>query len=542
MLGQGQLTGEDSMKLSFMLTLALLFAACGDNIRAVVDSGPIDAPAIADAPPPPDVDPNPIPRLESATCRFNVPDTLGLEGTDYECGELVVYEDRDALERAIRVHYIRVFSAAVSTNATIYLDGGPGGNGNGILTRIGYFGASFRDGLLSDGDFLVIAQRGTNLSQPSLMCPGGDCSGLSQVADLPSYNTGYNADDVNDLRATLGYDKLNLYGISYGSRLGLEVMRRHGNHLRSSVIGGLVPAQVVWPAQIPASFYSALTALDASCAAAGGCGDAFGDLEAKLIAGVSSLNAEPLLFYYEDEPIELDGLNYAYLLFDAFYSKSTFEWLPLVISDIAARRSDRVGDFLGHLLERWSVPSSISRGLYYSVVCGELFNPPDASAFDDANADVPVVIRDTFAYSYYGIDDTCASWPVGDPRPALSEPVTSDVRTLVASGALDPITPPSFGELAASTLSDRVAVVFANSGHGATLQTSCGQQTMLAFLADPSSTPDTACAEAITTDYILPSRVTGRAPDWQRIALELDQAPLPPHMRDRLESAGSALR
>ena len=288
------------MKELLVSTVALLVAvaaACGDNSGAP-DSGPVDASLVPDAEPPPaDADPNPIPRLEAASCRFTVPAGLGLvEGDDFECGELVVYEDRDALERAIRVHYIRFFSAIRSPNATIYLDGGPGGNGNGILGYIGYVGETLLEGLLSQGDFLVIAQRGTSLSLPSLVCPGGDCGGLSATADLSAYNTAYNADDVNDLRATLGYEKLNLYGISYGSRLGLEVMRRHGEHLRASVIGGLVPAQVVWPAEIPASFYSALTALDASCADAPGCGGAFGDLEAKFIAGVASLDAEPLLF------------------------------------------------------------------------------------------------------------------------------------------------------------------------------------------------------------------------------------------------------
>ena len=82
------------------------------------------------------------------------------------------------------------------------------------------------------GDFLVIGQRGTGLSEPFLNCASSDCSDFAAVADLPSYNTAENADDVDDLREMLGYATLDLYGISYGSRLGLEVIRRHGDRLR----------------------------------------------------------------------------------------------------------------------------------------------------------------------------------------------------------------------------------------------------------------------------------------------------------------------
>jgi len=507
-----------------LLALAVLAAgaACGDGNHG----GDPDARIFADAQRPdarsvPDADTGEIPRIEPAACRYAMPAELGLaEGSDYECGDLVVRENRDAEEGAIRVHYIRIFSTSGSSNATIYLDGGPGGNGAGILSYINYIGIAFLDGLLVDGDFLVIAQRGTSLSKPSLMCDQ-NCDELPQIADLPSYNTAFNADDVDDLRAMLGYSKLNVYGISYGSRLGLEVLRRHGDNVRAAVVGGLVPAQINWPAEVPASFYNALTALNASCADQLRCGAAFGDLVAKLMTGVASLDAEPLDFYYGDEPIELDSFTYAHLLFQTMYSKSTYPWLPLMISDVAERRTDRVGDFIGEMLHWFSGDRDLSIGLYYSVVCGELYNPPDLSAFDAANSEVPEAIRSLFSYSFYGLLDACETWPIGDSRPALSQPVTSEVRTLVANGTVDPITPPRFGEIAASTLSNSTVVIFANSGHGATLQTPCGQQTLLAFLADPDQPIDTSCAADITTDYVLPSTVTRRAVPHKQIALEL---------------------
>jgi len=525
-----------------ILVPLVMATACGgaDPVGDPDSGGTADA-SLPDARPAFDADDGEIPRVEPASCRFHVPDSLGLfEGADYECGDLVVHENRGAPSATLKVHYVRIFSSAASPNATIYLDGGPGGNGDTILGWAGYLGATFLDSLLVDGDFLVIAQRGTSLSEPSLMCEY-ECD-LEDIAHLPSYNTAYNADDVDDLRAALGYEKLNLYGISYGSRLGLEVMRRHGENLRSAVIGGLVPAQVVWPAEIPASFYSALTALDASCADHGSCATAFGDLVAKFMIGVDALDAAPISFYYQEDLIELDGVTYAYLLFQLMYAKRTFPWLPFMISDLAERRTDRVGDFIGEMLDQFGGQSDLSVGLYYAIVCGELFNPPDESAFETATADIPVAIRQTFANSWYGLLDYCATWPVGAPLTGLNEPVTSGVRTFLASGTVDPITPPSFGELAASTLTNRVVVVYENSGHGATLQTSCGQETLRAFLTDPSQTPDTSCAAAITTDYVLPGSVAAPSLPLPQIAFELGQAQIPPHMRRRLEAARRPLR
>lgn len=528
--------------LLFAVAVVLSMSACGDDGSSAADGAP-DATPIPDAAVP-DSSVRGVPRADVVACRFTVPAGLGkTEGTDYECGDLIVYENRDQPTATIKVHFIRFFSPSASNNATIYLDGGPGGNGNNILAYAAYLGSTFLDGLMVDGDFMVIAQRGTSLSEPALLCSDPGCSDMPG-AHLPSYNTAFNADDVDDLRATLGYDKLNLYGISYGSRLGLEVMRRHGEHIRASIIGGLVPAQLNWPANTPASFYSALSALKASCTADAGCSAAFGDLETKFLTAFNSLNDTELSWTYMGNPISMTGYDLAYILFRVLYSKSTYPWLPMTISDLAERRTDRVGDFLGDMLTNFGGSDDLSTGLYYSVVCNELFNPPDENAFDDANGSIPSIYVDIFGGNWYGMLDYCTnSYPLGPQRPTLSQAVTSDVRTFVANGAMDPITPPTFGDLAASTLSNAVVVLYANSGHGATLQSACGNSTFLSFLADPASTPDTSCAASVTTEYILPGAAAlfSLAPNRAAIRFELSHAPpLPPFMRERLKRFGKA--
>ena len=96
-----------------------------------------------------------------------------------------------------------------------------------------------------------------------------------------------------------------------------------------------------------------------------------------------------------------------------------------------------------------------------------------------------------------------------------------------------PITPPAFGEVAAMTLTNREVVVHANSGHGATLQSACGTQNLMAFLANPTATHDHSCAATIPTAYVLPSTFASAAPlDAKRLAADLAIAPkLPPRRR-----------
>jgi pimeloyl-ACP methyl ester carboxylesterase len=520
----------DPLALLAALAISNLVGACGDGGGGETPDAPGGPGPDATV----DAASGQVPRVEPAACRFDVDPSLGLvEGVGYACGDLVVEENRATPTRHIRLHYIRFTSAATTNNATIYLDGGPGGDGQGIIGYAAYLGPSFLDGLMVDGDFLVLGQRGTGRSIPYLDCQETDCSDFAGVADLPSYNTAYNADDVDDLRAALGLDLLDLYGISYGSRLGLEVLRRHGDHVRAAVIEGLVPSQVIWPAAIPASIYGAITALDASCADAGSCGITFGGLVAKFLAGVDALNANPVTIEVQGGDVPLDGYSYAYLMFQMMYTRSSYEWLPLVINDLAVRRTDRIENFLAAWLGLGGF-GGISTGLYYTVVCGELYNPPDPDAFDAANAGVPQAFLDIYGGSYFGLLDVCSTWPVGNLQTELALPVTSSVRTLVSSGRLDPITPPSFGDVAAATLSDSVVVIHENSGHGATLESACGTQNLFDFLADPTTPHDTSCAATITTDYILPTTLVGRAIPEARIRVELGMAPIPPFIRDRL--------
>jgi hypothetical protein len=204
-----------------------------------------------------------------------------------------------------------------------------------------------------------------------------------------------------------------------------------------------------------------------------------------------------------------------------------------LINDMAIRRTDRVNAVIANYFDA-DRTDRISTGLYYSVVCGELFNPGNESDFDTANAGVPAEIVDLFGGSYFSLAQRCSTWPRGDLQTVLRQPVTSSVRTLVSSGRLDPITPPSFGAIAAASLSDAVVVIHESSGHGATLQSACGTANLHAFLADPTTPHDTSCAATITTSYTIPGMFTGVPVSKAQLRAELALTPVPPDLRESI--------
>jgi pimeloyl-ACP methyl ester carboxylesterase len=93
---------------------------------------------------------------------------------------------------------------------------------------------------------------------------------LDPVADLTQYTTSIAADDLDEVRAWLGYDKINLEGGSYGTRAAQVYLRRHGEHVRSALLVGVAGMDQYLPMfHLAAKFFERGTAegLDTSCVA-----------------------------------------------------------------------------------------------------------------------------------------------------------------------------------------------------------------------------------------------------------------------------------
>jgi pimeloyl-ACP methyl ester carboxylesterase len=173
--------------------------------------------------------------------------------TDAERGFFEVPEDRrDPRSRRIRLSYVRFRSTAARPgHPIVYLAGGPGGTATGTFA-----GPRFPIllALREVADVIAFDQRGTGLSNhipprprpagppPVLTRAGLTAYKREQVARawadwtaagiaMRGYNTNESADDIDDLRRHLGAEKVSLWGISYGSHLGLAVLKRHGDRV-----------------------------------------------------------------------------------------------------------------------------------------------------------------------------------------------------------------------------------------------------------------------------------------------------------------------
>jgi pimeloyl-ACP methyl ester carboxylesterase len=98
--------------------------------------------------------------------------------------------------------------------------------------------------------------------------------------------------------------------------------------------------------------------------------------------------------------------------------------------------------------------------------------------------------------------DTCATWETVALSAIENAPVASDVPALVLAGRFDPITPPSYGRMAAETLARSHFFEFPAAGHGV-LDANCPMEMVAAFLDDPVSPPDLGCHSEGSIEFLV---------------------------------------
>jgi pimeloyl-ACP methyl ester carboxylesterase len=360
-------------------------------------------------------------------------------------------------------------------------------------------------------------QRGTHYAEPFLACPGRtefqwelaeqelaleernqaevefllDCQDdlLSQGINLSAYNSAENAADVNDLRVALGYEQINLYGISYGSRLALTVMRDHPQGIRSAILDGVLPPQANLNQDIAMNAYRALNTVFEDCEADAVCSQAHPDLESTFHQVVDKLNANPVTIQLDEGSVTVDGYVFVDTIFQLLYSPTAIPWVPYIIDEASQGSYPESSIF--------AVPDRTTRapGMRYSVWCREevAFESRD-EAFALA-AELPTVYGEFFAGAFDW--DVCASWEAGIADPIENEAVVSDIPALVLSGRYDPVTPPAWGRMAAETLHNGFDYELSISAHGAMRSNSCALEIGLQFLDDPTTEPDVSCLDEL---------------------------------------------
>ena len=427
--------------------------------------------------------------------------------TESRCGTVTVFEDRVAqIGRKIdlNVMVIPAYDRLPKPDPIFFLAGGPGQ----AATEMGPFVAMRLAGIRQERDIILVDQRGTGSSN-ALDCEEEDNdfdvmslsidemldehlelmrSCLAELDANPAlYTTSIAMDDLNEVRETFGFEKINLFGISYGTRAALVYMRRHETSVRSALLDGVAPLTMVIPKNVAVDASLAFQSILRDCANSATCSRAFPDLEAEFDALLASLNPPSEFTFTHPRTGEMEAgvlhkLMVTRILRGVLYDRTLSSLVPFAIHRAAA------GDFQALVtlgISFYSEESSMSAGMTASVLCAEdmtlVTNAGDAGTRFDNEI-------------YHSLAPVCEFWPKGAVAADYFEAVESDVPVLLTSGKLDPITPPAYAFEAMRTLSNSEHVIVPGVGHGAVFD-GCMPGVIKEFFvtADPAGL-DTTCA------------------------------------------------
>ncbi len=453
-------------------------------------------------------------------CMFEGID-LGLTTLDgaalgFECGYVVVPErhaNTDGPTIRIPVAVRRATAPEARPDPLLLAQGGPGGDAFEVYSLL-----VPNTEIAANRDIVIFNQRGTPYAEPELSCPETDAilpetlaateeEGqrlydeaidacyqrlLSEGIDLSAYNSLENAADVPLIAEALGYDEYNFYGVSYGTLLGLHLMRNHPEGLRSVILDSVVAPDINFISKIPESEDRVLSEVFGACEAAPDCRAQYPDLEERFFALVRQYDENPVTLYLSDPEsgqeyeTYMDGAALRAILFQMLYVPRMSAVFPKVVADLEQ------GDtrYIEHMWPLFVFDQLISEGMYYSVICAE-----DA---DIDTSKIPVdslrpEIAETAVDDIQTYIDTCARWQVDLLPPSVDDPVVSDIPTLLLSGRFDPVTPPAFAAAAAANLPNGTALVDPTASHGVAFLNPCANEVVSAFLDDPLTPPDGSC-------------------------------------------------
>jgi pimeloyl-ACP methyl ester carboxylesterase len=460
---------------------------------------------------------NPAPEAARATVQL---DSCRLPGVEIaaRCGELEVWEDREAKSgRRIKLD-IAVVPArlrAREADPVVVLAGGPGQGAVSLASQVMPLFTRLND----SRDVVLIDQRGTGNSNP-LDCDDDEEQSLQGLfedalpqralqrclatldADPSKYITSIAVEDYDEALTALGYGAVNLWGGSYGTRMALEFLRRHGARVRSVVLDGVAPAGMKLPLSFVADGDAALERLLADCEGDARCSGLYPGLRGTILEVRGELARSPVRAAIQDprtgerETISVNENVFMSGIFRPLYVAELASLLPYGIAS-AAR-----GDFNPLLAQNLEFADDISEnlaiGMHLSVICAEdvpRITPADLAALGG---------------SFFGralVDDfvnACRTWPRGKVPPDFYDPVRSDVPALILSGGIDPATPPRHAEQVAATLPHARHFVAPRVGHGVSLH-GCAPRLIDTFVRTPSAALDGKCLERIPRPlFVLP--------------------------------------
>ena len=457
------------------------------------------------------------PRYEPGPCDDVVP-----ADPRVQCGTLTVPLDRAHPGRGdatLPVAIIRSADPDPLPDPIVYFSGGPGGTGRTAARSF------LEQDLGRRRDVIVFDQRGTGKATPNLDCPAQidavwevlgaagtpedeadtfrdvlrDCRRtlVDQGVDLDMFDTSTTTDDVADLRRALDIDEWNLFGVSYGTTVGLEMLRRHPEGVRAAVLDSVYPTTAATDAtqQLDVA-RRALGALFRGCAKDAACAAAYPTLEADLDALVDEWDAQPFETTVTDpatgqpRTLAITGVDVVAGLWNAMYDETLIPLLPSLVAPLRART-----DFARTVVEQLASGgieqlAGAAEADFAGVDCA------DRQRLNGAPQDRVAAANPRFAglLSLATTGNACDVIRVASVPAAFNRPVHSRRPVLLYGDEYDPVTPPGNGRAAARTLPRSTFVSTHGLGHGVARANECTRGIFDAFLDDPATAPDIGCA------------------------------------------------
>ena len=433
-------------------------------------------------------------------------DTCHLDGisSQVKCGKLAVPEDYQLPEGKKIVVNFSVLPAINNSDDKIPLMFLAGGPGQGAAELSALIFRRFNE-IRKSRDIILVDQRGTGKSQP-LQCQDNlninpytslpedftkeqveDClSQLSADNDLAQFTSENAIRDFDAVRIALGHNKINIYGGSYGTRAALVYIRLFPQSLNSVVLDS------VGPVEVPIGLFGQSAArsfklLLENCQKDNACHLAYPNLAQEFKALVAKLEQEPVKVSIAHPRLGtqtefvINASKFVSTLQMQLYSLSGRSLVPLIIHQAS------LGDFkpLAGIIAQTDNEKGmgIYIGLHLNIVCSEdIPRMSEQMLFIDVNNDFSKNL------SSKTMQDACSVWPKYPVNEDFYMPVTANIPTLILSGDLDPVTPPSNGEKSAATLPKNHHIVAKNTAH-IVASTKCAVGVINEFLT--SLIPDT---------------------------------------------------
>lgn len=420
------------------------------------------------------------------------------------CGTLEVPEDWDRNgQRRISLK-VMVIPAIEATGAVPLFDlaGGPG-----VAATVGadfYFtaGRAHRQ----KRDVILVDQRGTGASSPlrcqaleaappvARMYPPEDVASCREVLarghDLTQYTTAAAVRDLEAVRAALGAERIDLFGISYGTKLGQAYIRAYPDRVRAAAFLGTVPIGLRTPLDHAASAERTLRDIFADCAASEGCAAAYPRLQDDWQTLLARFEAGSVRMRIGEADVDVARGPFAESLRAQMTTDAGQRRIPSLVHAAARGDFKPFADAIGP-----GGSSPIAEGLYLSIECSE-------GAPRIASADIPAATAGTFL-GRYRVDEqlgACQAWPQREVPEAFFAPVRSDVPALFLAGGRDHVAPLRYAKDVSAGFPRSRLVVVEEMPHFPVAMSNleCLDAMLLAFYdAGDAAAVDTACVASM---------------------------------------------